>query len=148
MLQKIAKLWILTCWCLFVVQSAFAEEAPKAFDANGCTYLNVNINSPTGPASVTSSGVACDHGYLSSIQPSQSNTTLVVLQQSAVYGPDCTVTIKVGAKTAVIRAQQNYCALEAGNVLASVVSGPAVITGTQSGSYANSKPGQVFVTMN
>jgi hypothetical protein len=147
MSHRIARLCVLIC-CLFVVQGALAEEAKPTPNANGCSYLNIYINSPSGPASVTSSGVGCDRGYLGNISPSQDNTNLVVLGQSLSYGPDCTVAIRVGGSISVIRSQQNYCFMEAGNVLAHVVSGRAVIDRTEPGSYARSQPGKVWVTVN
>lgn len=149
MLRMIVRLCMMTCWCLLVATGAMAEEGPKPLTplANGCGYLNVYINSPTGPAAVSNSGVACDHGYLSSIQPNQTDTKQVTLQQSSVYGPDCSITISVQNSTYVIRTQQNYCGLEAGNINAYVVSGNAQITGIQTGSFAQGRPGQVWVTV-
>ena len=146
MSHRIARLCVLIC-CLFVVQGALAEEAKPAPNANGCWYLNIYINSPSGPASVTSSGVGCDRGFLNNILPSQSNTNLVVLEQSS-WGPDCAVAIRVGGSMSVIRSQQNYCALEAGNVLAHVVSGRAVIDRTEPGSFIRGEPGKIWVTVN
>jgi hypothetical protein len=155
MTRTIAHLSVLTCCFLLLAQGAAtaAGSAPKksaakkAESPNSCAYLDFLFESST-TAQVRSSGVACDHGNLSSIE-TQENTKLVGLQQSASYGPDCTVTVTWagGQKTAVIRGQQNFCALSAGNIIASVVSGPATITRIETGAYSK-RPGRVYVRLN
>jgi hypothetical protein len=150
MTRTIVHLSVLTCCFLLLANGAMAAQpaAKKAASPNSCAYLDILFESST-TAQVKSSGVACDHGNLSSIEPSQENTKLVGLQQSASYGPDCTVTVTWadGKKTAVIRGQQNFCALAAGNIIASVVSGDATITRIEKGAYSK-RPGRVYVRLN
>ncbi len=151
MFRIIARLCVLTCCCLSVTPGAFAEEGSKAKpepNANNCSYLNIYLKSTTGlPATVYSDGVACDHGDLAKIEPSPTDTKLVILKQSYTYGPDCVITIKSGNSTAVLRAQQNYCGYEAGKVDPRVITGPAVIDRYENGSYDGSQPGQVWVSI-
>jgi hypothetical protein len=149
MLRTISRLCAVACWCLLAAQGALAEEAPKmqAPDLNQCTYLKIHLEGRR-PAAVTSSGIGCDRGYLTSILPSQTDTTEVTLQQSPAYGPDCLITITAGGGgTYVIRTQQNYCGLAAGRITAVVVGGAARIR-AQEGSFIRSRPGQVWVTLN
>lgn len=148
MSRMFAGFCVLTCWCLLAAQAAAAQEQREPPPPpNNCTLVNVDITSPDGPVTVNNNNVTCKHGYLQSITPSNSNASTIVLTQSLSYGPDCTITFTVGSCTAQIQVQQNYCALEAGSLTASVISGTASITSTQPGSYEGNEPGVVDVTV-
>jgi hypothetical protein len=150
MLRTISRLCTVACWCLLAAQGALAEEASKLQEPanNQCANLKIYLDSARGPAAVASSGVGCDRGYLTSIQPNETNTREVTLQQSALYGPNCSITITAGGSTYVIRTQQNYCGLQAGSINAFVVGGAARITRVQEGSFISSRPGQIWVALN
>jgi hypothetical protein len=148
MLRTISRLCAVACWCLLAAQGALAEEASKQEPANNqCAYLKIYLEGRR-PAAVASGGVGCDRGYLTSIQPSQTDTREVTLQQSALWGPNCSITITAGGSTYVIRTQQNYCGLQAGSISAVVVGGAARITRVQEGSFGKSRPGEVWVALN
>ena len=113
-----------------------------------CYLLEVSLYNAQGtPMSIPKNGVSCKHGYFMGKTP-LSDINFVRAQQSNVYGPDCTFTFNANEKTYRIRAQQNYCFLEAGDVTARVVSGDAQITGTENGSVSNDRPGRVKVRLN
>jgi hypothetical protein len=78
---------------------------------------------------------------LVSLQPS------IVVRQDDVYGPDCTITLTVGGSISKIEVQQDYCFFEAGNVTATVLSGYAQISKEAAGSYSQSLPGQIWLTV-
>jgi len=104
-----------------------------------CQYLVVYIYGD----SIKVVNESCDHGYFDYCLGQPGNQACVV-QQSSVYGPDCTFTLSTGG---TVKAQQNYCAAEAGNITASVVqpgNPPVVLKGVQTGSWAQSIPGQVW----
>jgi|GEM_PF-5889072 hypothetical protein len=115
-----------------------------------CANLLVVVQDSTSPqASITK--VSCDHGYFVSVVPGVSNPgqpAVLLLQQSAVYGPDCAITVSKGSATAVLSVQQNYCAAEAGTITASVTSGSATLNGSVEGSFAAGLPGLVWFTIN
>jgi hypothetical protein len=122
-------------------------EAMLAAAGAGCQLLVVApVTSLGAPITVPPNGVACEHGYLQNIYPPTGNVLAVTLTQSAVYGPDCNVTFNVNSNIYVIRAQQNFCALAAGNVTASVVSGNAQILNITRGGFPNN-PGEVRVVL-
>lgn len=129
------------------VPAATGPEAHPAVAGTGCQLLNVYVTNAQGTnVSVPNNGVACEHGYYVRSTPSQDSVQYVTNEQSTVYGPDCNITFNANNQVYVVRAQQNYCYLAAGNITASVVSGNAVITSTQRGGYP-STPGTVNVTL-
>jgi hypothetical protein len=115
-----------------------------------CANLFVVVQDASSPqASIAK--VSCDHGYFVYSVPGVSNPgqpSVLLFQQSAVYGPDCTITVSKGSATAVLSVQQNYCAAEAGNITASVTSGSATLNGSATGSFAGAVPGLVWFTIN
>jgi hypothetical protein len=115
-----------------------------------CSDLLVVITDASAPSISVGANVVCNHGYYVTTVPIRSSSLpiVVLLEQSAVYGPDCTITVSKGGSTAVLAVQQNYCALEAGTITATVQSGNATATGSAGGSYADSYPGIAWFTMN
>ena len=160
MLRKLLVLCVLASCCL--TSAVVAAEKPSKVKAKpspvrikpgkldkgdpaiasplSCQNLLVYMSSSNSSISV--SAAPCDHGYYVNTLPSSGNAITSLFQQSSVYGPDCTITYSNGA---TVHVQQNYCAAEAGNISASVVQGPAKIVNIQTGSYAQSIPGQVWV---
>lgn len=128
----------------FLLLSAMSARAQTL--QNGCSNLVVFVlSSSSQPSSIQ--GVSCSSGSVfSSNTQSFSSTLPAVLQlgQSAAWGPDCTVTVSQGSQTAILQVQQNYCALGAGQITASVTSGPATLQGSVIGSYPLGLPGTVF----
>jgi len=125
-----------------------AAGATAAASALTCTELLVVINGSAGSVAK----VTCEHGYHGGTVPESQKIAagkpaVIVLQQSAVYGPDCAITVSGGGNTAVLSAQQNFCALKAGQIKASVTSGKATLNGTAEGSYGDNLPGLVWFTL-
>jgi hypothetical protein len=162
MLRKLLVSFALTSFCL--TGALVAAETPSKVKAKpsparvkpgkldkgdvsvppglSCQYLVVYF---TG-GNVAVPNVSCDHGYFDYCLGQPGNQTCIV-HQSSVYGPDCTFTLSTGG---TVKAQQNYCAAEAGNITASVVQAgtpPVVLTSVQTGSYAQSIPGQAWFTV-
>lgn len=107
-----------------------------------CHNLVVVITTTDPGASV--SDVSCNHGDEVSTSDFSGNSlaAIVVVDQSAVYGPNCTITVTGSNEvTAELAVQQNFCALEAGRVTGSVSSGPAYLLQTLEGSYITAWPG-------
>jgi hypothetical protein len=124
---------------------AGAEAAASSLT---CTELFVVING----SSASVAKVTCEHGYHGGTVPESrviaaGKPAVIVLQQSAAYGPDCSITVSSGGNTAVLSAQQNFCALKAGMITASVTSGKATLNGTVVGSYGDNLPGLVWFTL-
>jgi hypothetical protein len=125
-----------------------AAGATAVAAAVGCTDLLVILSGTS--ASVAK--VSCEHGYNGPRVPDSSQITtgkplVLFLQQSAVYGPDCTITVSGGGNTAVVSVQQNFCAAKAGQITASVTSGSATLNGTAVGSFADNIPGIAWFTI-
>ena len=125
-----------------------AAGAVAAASSLTCTDLFIVISGTS--ASVAK--VTCEHGYHGGTVPetrviAAGKPAVVVLQQSAVYGPDCSITVSGGGNTAVLSAQQNFCAAKAGQITASVTSGKATLNGKAEGSYGNNLPGLVWFTL-
>jgi hypothetical protein len=125
-----------------------AAGATAAASNLTCTDLFIVING----SSASVAKVTCEHGYHGGTVPESrviaaGKPAVVVLQQSAAYGPDCTITISGGGNTAVLSAQQNFCALKAGKITASVTSGRATLNGSAEGSYGSNLPGLVWFNL-
>jgi hypothetical protein len=125
-----------------------AAGATAAASSLTCTELFIVISG----SSASVAKVTCEHGYHGGTVPESrviaaGKPAVVVLQQSAAYGPDCSITVSGGGNTAVLSAQQNFCALKAGQITASVTSGRATLNGTAVGSYGDNLPGLVWFTL-
>jgi hypothetical protein len=125
-------------------QSGDAEPKPKV---QGCGFLNVTISGTKAKVS----NVTCDSGSFVRTEPdsgaiSDGQPVLVVLSQSGGAGPGCTITLTGQSSTAVVRAEQNLCALKAGQVKAFVISGNAKLVRASRGSFP-SQPGTIFFSL-
>jgi len=85
----------------------------------------------------------CEHGEISNVTPNSSTMTAAYL-----HGPDCTLTFAGPnpGDRAVVRFQQNYCAMTAGNITVESISGNVPITRVQEGAWVGDRPGRVLVT--
>lgn len=133
---------------LLVLASRNAAWAQSFQD--GCTNLMVFVLSSSSQGSRIQK-VECSSGYTIEYNPQQSFSAtapaLLTFSQD-LSGPNCTITVAQGGVTAVLQVQQNECVAEAGDITASVTSGPAVLQGTVGGSYADGIPGTVFFLFN
>lgn len=124
-----------------------AAGAPALTSSFDCGGLAVVISG----TSALVSKVSCDHGFFEGTVPAGNvvvtgEPAIVFLSQSAVFGPDCTITVTGGGNTAVLSVQQNFCAAQAGQITATVTAGNATMNGTAVGSFANNIPGIVWFT--
>lgn len=147
MTKSLTALGTMLCCTLLTAAPVAAKPAQPPPPPNGCNFLNVVVTSFGAATVPMPNGVSCNHGYFISATPTVGNPLTIQVEQSSVYGPDCTITVLSGGNTYVIHVQQNFCALEAGKVEANIVTGDATIAGTASGSYGSSTPGQVAVTL-
>jgi len=117
---------VLACSLLAVLlpaAQALAEGPP------GCGILNVFLKGSSVPKVAN---VACDKGANDGTQRTPEGVVLT-LHQTDARGPQCVITVGGGKDTAVLSVQQNLCALKAGAIKASVVSGKATLTSTVRG---------------
>lgn len=125
---------------------AATEQAVPEGEIKGCARLLVII---TG-SSAKVDKVTCEHGFFRQLEPASGEIrpgqpVVVSLEQSTVYGPDCTISIG-GKERATVAAQQNFCGLKGGEVTASVVNGNARLTDKIRGGFPSS-PGMVFFSL-
>lgn len=135
------------------VQPGSKDKGEPAIDSPiGCGMVYVAVQNGGSP-SATIQNVTCNHGFFLGTVPSSKSASpdqpaVLSFVQSTGWGPDCTITVSKGSATAVLGFQQNYCALKAGSLTASVVSGSATMNGTSQGSFGSGLPGLVWFTVN
>jgi hypothetical protein len=125
------------------------DKVGKAFSDFSCRDLMVVIAGSSGAVT----NVNCRHGYYLNTLPdggriAPGKPAVLLFVQSEVYGPDCTIQVTQGNRTAVLSVQQNFCSLEAGSITASVKSGPATFNTQAEGAYSGNLPGTVWFNVN
>ena len=85
----------------------------------------------------------CEYGEISNLSP-----TVATLSASLVNGPDCVLNFAGpnAGERAMVRFQQNYCALAAGNITVENLTGLTAVVRTRGGSWTSSRSGTVLVT--
>ena len=138
MLKKIALITAATVLC---TANAYALR---------CNDMDIVIkNNSSDPWNVV---VQNKHGYVKA----KGNPVLAKGETSTIetkgyfwfYGPDAVVTLKNGDRTETVRAQQNRCVFEAGNI--NSYSDPAKFVRHQKdevGSFADSRQGKTYYTI-
>jgi hypothetical protein len=121
---------------LGVVLSSGASFAQQP----GCSGLIIN-NNASGWV-VAPSDETCTHGFVASSSPTQ-----LVLEISGFYGPNCRIgfTNSSTGALSIVDFQEDYCALEAGNITVTSLQGPVPQYTKTTGSYP-STPGTVTIT--
>jgi hypothetical protein len=122
-------------------QTGQAKPNPKE-GPPGCGILSVYL---TGSSLPKVANVACDKGANDGTQRTPEGVVLT-LHQTDARGPQCVITVGGGKDTAVLSVQQNLCALKAGAVKASVVSGNAKLTRIVRGGFP-STPGEAHFSI-